>query len=88
MAVLQGEVSVRRAGVVITMATVYGVEFDWKVNERSGKVYVTAAGSAEKLSALHRAAPFRVTKVSAGYEVKGRDYSFGQAMGLNKKPVL
>ncbi|AXH66765.1 hypothetical protein SEA_STARPLATINUM_286 [Streptomyces phage StarPlatinum] len=88
MAVLMGEVSVKRAGVVITMATVYGVEFEYRVNERTGKVYVEAAGTAEKLSALHRAAPFRVTKVLPGYEVKAKSYDFGKSMGLGKKPVL
>ncbi|AXH67214.1 hypothetical protein SEA_WOFFORD_274 [Streptomyces phage Wofford] len=88
MAVLMGEVSIKRAGVVITMATVYGVEFDYRVDEMSGKVYVEAAGSAEKLSALHRAAPFRVNNVSAGYEVKGKSYDFGKSMGLGKKPRL
>lgn len=88
MAVLFGEVSVKRAGVVITMATVYGVEFDYRVDERAGKVFVTAAGAADKLSALHRSAPFRVTGAVPGYEVKGKSYDFGKSMGLGKKPKL
>ncbi|PIM65913.1 hypothetical protein CTU88_46320 [Streptomyces sp. JV178] len=88
MAVLFGEVSTKRAGVVITMATVYGVELDYRVSEREGRVYVTAAGTAEKLSALHHAAPFRVTRAVNGSEVKGKSYDFGKSMGIGKKPKL
>ncbi|UMO76210.1 hypothetical protein SEA_TOMAS_275 [Streptomyces phage Tomas] len=89
MAVLDGFINYKRAGVLLTMATVYGVEAEHTVNAQTGEVKVQlAAGDPKKLTALYRSVPFEVTRVRRGVELTKKSYDFGKSMGLGKKPTL
>ncbi len=89
MAVLDGVIGYKRAGVLLTMATVYGVEAEHRVNPQTGEVRVTiASGDPKKLTALYQSVPFKVTRVRRSVELTKKSYDFGKSMGLGKKPTL